>query len=107
MERNYENETVILQLINGEYVLGRVEYKDENNIKILKPMQIIIDPTMGGVGMIPYAIPILGKEPTDWTFRIKDVMNIVTDFNVDFKKKFDEYFSGIISEPNASNIIVE
>ncbi len=68
---------VMFKLTSGDVVLGKANLEDLNNEEIVmeKPMQLMLDPTQGGVGMIPYDAVFTQVEPDSQTFRTIDIMH--------------------------------
>lgn len=62
------NDIVIIKLINGEVVMGRVKEEDAENIVLTHPMTLMLDPTQGGVGMLPYDAIYTQLEPEEQVF---------------------------------------
>lgn len=91
------DEVVLLQLVTGDVVMGQVENDSEDGMEILKPMSLIMNPMQGGIGMIPYLAVYLGKEKDAHFFKQSHIMNIETDFMQDFKDKYQEYLTGVIT----------
>ncbi len=63
--------TIMIKLVTGDVVLGKGDLEDLNKeeITIEKPMQLMLDPTAGGVGMIPYDAIFTQEEPDSQTFK--------------------------------------
>lgn len=70
-----ENKITIIKLISGEVVMGRVKMADNNEIVITHPMQLLLDPTQGGVGMIPYDAIYTQVESEEHTFKQEHIMH--------------------------------
>jgi len=95
--KTFIDETILLQLVTGDVVMGLVQAEDEDTIELKKPMSLIMNPMQGGIGMIPYMAVYLGKEKTEQIFNRKHIINIEDDFMQDFKDKYREYLTGIIT----------
>ncbi len=72
---------VMFKLVSGDVILGKIDQEvsvtdtDAEEIMVEKPMQLMLDPTQGGVGMIPYDAIFCQIEPQEHTFRTKDIMH--------------------------------
>ncbi len=72
---------VMFKLVSGDVVLGKIDQEisvmgtDIDTIVVDKPMQLMLDPTQGGVGMIPYDAIFTQEESEEQTFRMKDIMH--------------------------------
>ncbi len=66
----------MIKLVDGDVVLGKLDLDDLKNetITIEKPMQLMLDPTQGGVGMIPFNAVYTQQELETCTIRSIDVM---------------------------------
>lgn len=51
-----ENDIVTLKLVSGEEIIGKLEFKDANTIKLSKPVQIVA--SQKGMGFAPICISI-------------------------------------------------
>jgi len=72
------NRTIaILKLISGDVVMGKMNTDElqEDTIVVSKPMQLMLDPTQGGVGMIPYDAIFTQIEPEEQVFKTSHVMH--------------------------------
>ncbi len=69
--------TIMIKLVTGDVVLGKGDLEDLNKeeITIEKPMQLMLDPTQGGVGMIPYDAIFCQSEPDSQTFKSEHVIH--------------------------------
>jgi len=102
MKTERQDKVVVLSLVNNEVVLGRVIAEDDDVIELVKPMQLILDPMSGGIGMIPYHAIYRGKDYQEKTFQKKFIMDIIDDCNEEFKEKYSEYVTGIKLEKGNS-----
>ncbi len=72
---------VMFKLVSGDVVLGKIDQDifitdtDIDTIIVENPMQLMLDPTQGGVGMIPYDAVFTQEEKEEQTFRMKDIMH--------------------------------
>ncbi len=72
---------VMFKLVSGDVVLGKIEDEilitdtDLDTITVAKPMQLMLDPTQGGVGMIPYDAVFCQIEQEEHNFRTIDIMH--------------------------------
>ncbi len=95
---NAENKTtvgtVMLKLVTGEVVMGKLKEDRGDCITLLKPMTLMLDPMQGGVGMIPYDAVYTQEEPEEVTWRA-DV--IVHDMKVhpSFEEAYIKQTTGI------------
>jgi len=64
----------IIKLVSGDVVMGRMDWK-EKEVTVEKPMQLMLDPTQGGVGMIPYDAIFTQEELEEFTFALEHVMH--------------------------------
>lgn len=51
----------MFKIITGDVILGSVE-NTETGVTVHKPVQLILDPTQGGAGMIPYGAVFTQEE---------------------------------------------
>ncbi len=59
----------MIKLVTGEVVLGKADDSvSKEEITLLKPMTMMLDPMQGGVGMIPYDAIYTQEEPETITF---------------------------------------
>jgi len=80
----------IVKLVSGDVVMGRMdmaEIVDAGTLTVEKPMQLMLDPTQGGVGMIPYDAIFTQEEPEEKTFRAEHVMH-----DMPVHKSFEEAY---------------
>jgi hypothetical protein len=89
------DEIVMLQLISGDVVMGKVKIDVEDGIELTKPMSLVMNPMQGGIGMIPYLAVYLGKEKESHFFKKSHIMTIESDFMEEFKVKYDDYLNNI------------
>jgi len=54
--------TIYLKLITGQYIIGDLEFEDEKNVVVKKPVGLEFNPMAGGLGFMPYDAMYLGKE---------------------------------------------
>ena len=95
-EVSYQDEIVLLQLVTGDVVMGKVEIDSEDGMELLKPMSLIMNPMQGGIGMIPYMAVYLGREKESHFFKKEHIVGLEHDFMEDFKIKYDEYLRNIV-----------
>ncbi len=71
------NTVIMIKLVSGDVVLGKgnIEDLETETIVIERPMQLMLDPTQGGVGMIPYDAIFTQAESDVQSFRSIDVMH--------------------------------
>jgi hypothetical protein len=72
-------ELILIQLTSGDTVLGKHLDETDETITIGKPMQLMLDPTQGGVGMIPYMAIFTQQELPEYIFN-KD--HVIGEFPV-------------------------
>ncbi len=88
--------TIMIKLVTGDVVLGRADEADllKEEITIEKPMQLMLDPTAGGVGMIPYDAIFTQSEPDSQTF---ETIHIVHQMEVhpSFEEAYIKQTTGI------------
>ena len=97
MSVNTETKKIIMiKLVSGDVVLGKgnVDELNGENITIDKPMQLMLDPTQGGVGMIPYDAVFTQTESDSQTFRSIDVMHLM-EVHETFKEAYIKQTTGI------------
>jgi len=82
-----ENQVTILKLISGEVVMGKVKSMDDNELVMAHPMQLLLDPTQGGVGMIPYDAIYTQIEMEEHTFKREHIMH-----HLPVHKSFEEAY---------------
>ena len=89
-------ELVILKLVSGDVVIGRhdVENSPEGQRRILKPMNLMLDPMQGGVGMIPYDAIYTQEEPKEFTFNKEHIMHYMK-VHSSFEEAFIKQVTGI------------
>ncbi len=90
-------ETIMFKLVSGDVVMGKGDLsKIETDEKFIveKPMQLMLDPTQGGVGMIPYDAIFSQSEIDSQEFRTKDVMHTV-EIHDSFKEAYLKQTTGI------------
>ncbi len=94
---SYQDEVILIQLVTGDVVMGKVEIDSEDGIELLKPMSLIMNPMQGGIGMIPFMAVYLGREKDSHFFKKAHIVSIEHDFMQDFKDKYEEYLTGVIT----------
>ncbi len=68
----------MVKLVSGDVIMGRmdlIEMVNDGVLTIEKPMQLMLDPTQGGVGMMPYDAIFTQEEPEEKTFQAEHVMH--------------------------------
>lgn len=58
--------TVLIQLVSGVWVIGKIEYHNEEECKVYQPMTLEFAPTGNGqlqLGLLPYGYPVLQADP--------------------------------------------
>jgi hypothetical protein len=67
----------IIKLVSGDVVMGRMDLAEmaDGTLVVEKPMQLMLDPTQGGVGMIPYDAIFTQIEQDSVTFKAEHVMH--------------------------------
>jgi hypothetical protein len=68
-------EIKMIKLVNGEVVLGGIKEETDDKIVFSKPMQLMLDPMQGGVGMIPYDAVYIQEELEEFSFDKKHIMH--------------------------------
>jgi len=89
-------EIVILKLVSGDVVMGRydLENSPEGKRRILKPMNLMLDPMQGGVGMMPYDAVFSQKEPEMMDFKEEHIMHEIP-VHSSFEEAYIKQTSGI------------
>ncbi len=66
----------MFKLVSGDVILGRYNQEDLTNEKIVidKPFQLMLDPTKGGVGLIPFEAIFTQIEPEQHEFKTEHIM---------------------------------
>ncbi len=69
----------IVKLVSGDVVMGNMDENDLENIEFVmdKPMQLVLDPSRGGIGMMPYNALYSQIEPEEHTFKTIHVMEFI------------------------------
>jgi hypothetical protein len=69
----------IVKLVSGDVVMGRMDLEElkDGALVVEKPMHLMLDPTQGGVGMIPYDAIFTQIEQEEVTFRAEHIMHDV------------------------------
>jgi hypothetical protein len=79
MEKTVENinekAIVMLKLITGEVVMGKLKEDTGGYITLKKPMTLMLDPMQGGVGMIPYDAIYTQEECEEHSWRADVIMH--------------------------------
>ncbi len=72
-------EIKLFKLVNGDVVLGKLDKEDLKNEEIIvdKPMQLMLDPANGGIGMLPYNALYSQSEPEEWSFKVEHIMEFI------------------------------
>jgi hypothetical protein len=70
-----EKSMVMLKLITGEVVMGKLKEDIDGNITLEKPMTLMLDPMQGGVGMIPYDAIYTQEEQEEASWRSEVIMH--------------------------------
>jgi len=98
-------ELAYVKLISGEYVLGRVEHKDEETIVLKKPLSVNFEMMLGGLQMVPYDAYYLNKEVQEAIFKIEHTLHIHegSDVPKELEEKYNEFASGIIQPGQAQS----
>ncbi len=86
----------MFKLVSGDVVLGRYDQEDleKDEIVVDKPFQLMLDPTQGGVGLIPFEAIFTQLEPEEHTFKTKDIMYELT-VHVTFEDAYIKQTTGI------------
>ena len=94
----------LFKLVSGDVVLGKLDPLDLTNEEIVveKPMQLMLDPTQGGIGMIPYNALYSQVEPEEATFKIEHVMEFIP-----VHASFEEAYITQTTKPEIPEIEVE
>ncbi len=83
--------TVMFKLVSGDVVLGKGDLGNlgdlSKEITIEKPMQLMLDPTQGGIGMMPFEALYVQKELESHTFRTIDIM-----YELEVHESFEEAY---------------
>ncbi len=89
-------EVIMIKLVSGDVILGKGNLDDlgEVFITIDKPMQLMLDPTQGGVGMIPYDAIYTQQESDSQEFRSIDVMHTL-EVHETFEEAYIKQTTGI------------
>jgi hypothetical protein len=67
--------TTMIKLVNGEVVMGELIHDNEEEIKLKRPMLLMLDPMQGGIGMIPYDAIYTQTELEDFAFKHEHIMH--------------------------------
>ncbi len=72
-------EIKLFKLVSGDVVLGKMDLEDLNKEEVIvdKPMQLMLDPTQGGIGMIPYNALYSQIEPEELPFKVEHIMEFI------------------------------
>ncbi len=72
-------EIKLFKLVSGDVVLGKLDPEDLNKKEFMveKPMQLMLDPAQGGIGMIPYNALYSQQEPEEHSFKVEHVMEFI------------------------------
>lgn len=87
----------MIKLVTGEVVIGDIIDINDEIITMSKPMLLMLDPTQGGVGMIPYDIIYTQQELESKVFKI---MHIIEE-NMYIDKSFSDAYVDQISDKAA------
>ena len=98
--------TVYIKLISGQYVIGDLEFQDEKNMVLKKPVSLDFNPMAGGLGFVPYDAFYLGKEIDKVDFKKEHVMHIFEDIPEEISNNYVKFKTGIDlnASENTSNI---
>ncbi len=90
------NELRLFKLVSGDVVLGKLDPEDLNKeeVTVSKPMQLMLDPAQGGIGMIPYNALYSQQEPEEWTFKVSHIMEFIP-VHESFKDAYVRQTTGI------------
>ncbi len=96
----------MFKLVSGDVVLGRYDQEDLNKEEVIvdKPFQLMLDPTQGGVGLIPFEAIFTQVEPETHTFKTEHIMYKL-DVHASFEDAYIKQTTGI--EVNMPTIDVE
>ena len=86
-------ELKMFKLITGDVVMADTEIKDGVYLA-KKPVQLIMSPTEGGVGLMPYDAIFTQKEQDEISFKEEHVMYEMPIADV-FEKSYIEFKTGI------------
>jgi hypothetical protein len=70
-----ENPIIMLKLVTGEVVMGKLKEESGETTTLLKPMTLMLDPMQGGVGMIPYDAIYTQEEQEEASWRSEVIMH--------------------------------
>ena len=90
----------IVKLVSGDVIMGRMDFTElanDEEITIEKPMQLMLDPTQGGVGMIPYDAIFTQTEPNEIVFRTEHIMHDMPVHST-FEEAYIKQTTGIETE---------
>jgi len=89
-------ELVILKLVSGDVVMGRYDEENspEGKRRLLKPMNLMLDPMQGGVGMMPYDAVFSQEEPEFMDFKEEHIMHNIK-VHPTFEEAYVKQTSGI------------
>lgn len=87
-------EIVMIKLVSGEVVMGRKGEETSQELKIEKPMVLMLDPVQGGIGMMPYDIHFSQKELESLTVNKDHILHTI-DYAKDFEDAYIKQTSGI------------
>jgi hypothetical protein len=80
-------EFTMFKMVTGDVVMGKVKDETEDTIVLTKPVQLMLDPVQGGVGMIPYDAVYSQVETEEETFEKKFIIH-----NIDIHSSFEEAY---------------
>jgi len=72
-------ELKLFKLVSGDVVLGKLNPEDlkKEEVVVDKPMQLMLDPTQGGIGMLPYNALYSQIEPEEVSFKVIHIMEFI------------------------------
>jgi hypothetical protein len=87
----------IFKLVSGDVIIGKFDKSQlqEDEVVVTKPMQLMLDPTQGGVGMLPYDAIFSQIEPEDFTFKTRHVMHEIP-VHKSFEDAYIQHTTGIM-----------
>jgi hypothetical protein len=91
---NTETKMVMLKLITGEVVMGKLKEDTDGYITLERPVTLMLDPMQGGVGMIPYDAIYTQEEPDEASWR-SDIIMHEMKVNPQFEEAYLKQVTGI------------
>ena len=87
-------EIKMFKLVTGDVIMGDSTEEIDGSFTIIKPVQLIMDPTQGGVGLMPYGAVFTQEEMDEINIKSEHIMH---EFKVSkpFEDSYINFKTGI------------